>query len=112
YGMRVIGPNCMGAINTAADVHMDATFAPAHAIPGRTAFMSQSGALGVAILNIARRINLGFSMFASMGNKADVSGNELIEYWGDDAETDLILMYLASFGNPRRFTQLARRISK
>ena len=112
YGMRMIGPNCMGVINTGADVSMDATFAPTQALAGRTAFMSQSGALGVALLNIARRIDLGFSMFASMGNKADVSGNDLLEYWGEDEETDLILMYLESFGNPRHFTQLARRISK
>jgi acetyltransferase len=112
YGMRMVGPNCMGVINTDEGVRLDATFAPTRALPGRTAFMSQSGALGVALLNIARRMDLGFSMFASVGNKADISGNDLLEYWAEDEGTDLILMYLESFGNPRRFTQLARRISK
>ncbi|MBI3948923.1 MAG: acetate--CoA ligase family protein [Acidobacteria bacterium] len=111
-GLRMIGPNCMGVINTEPDVRMNATFAPIAPWPGRIAFMSQSGALGVAMLNIARRIGLGFSMFVSMGNKADVSGNDLLEYWENDPNTDVILMYLESFGNPRKFTQLARHISR
>jgi acetyltransferase len=112
HGMRMIGPNCMGIINASSDVFMNATFAPTRPLPGRIAFTSQSGALGVAILNIAEELGLGFSMFVSMGNKADVSGNDLIEYWENDPNTDVILMYLESFGNPRRFTQLARRITK
>ncbi len=112
YGMRMIGPNCMGVINTDPAVRMDATFAPALPLAGRIGFMSQSGALGVAILNIARQLDIGFSYFVSMGNKTNVSGNDLLLYWEDDPRTDLILMYLESFGNPQRFIQIARRITK
>ncbi|NUM81917.1 acetate--CoA ligase family protein [bacterium] len=112
YGMRMIGPNCMGVINTHADIKLDATFAPTQPIPGHVGFMSQSGALGVAILEIARELNLGISMFASMGNKTDISGNDLLEYWRDDPETKMILMYLESFGNPRKFTQIAKSIAR
>jgi acetyltransferase len=112
YGMRMIGPNCMGVINTDPAVRMDATFAPTLPLPGRIAFMSQSGALGVAILNIARQLDIGFSHFVSLGNKINISGNDLLEYWEDDPRTDLILMYLESFGRARRFMQICRRISK
>jgi acetyl coenzyme A synthetase (ADP forming)-like protein len=112
YGMRMIGPNCMGIINTHPAVRMDATFAPTLPLAGRIGFMSQSGALGVAILNIARQLNLGFSYFVGLGNKANVSGNDMLLYWEDDPETELILMYLESFGNPKRFKQIARRLSK
>jgi acetyltransferase len=111
-GLRMVGPNCMGVINTATDIRMNASFGQMPTWPGRVAFMSQSGALGVAMLNITQRLGLGLSMFVSMGNKADISGNDLLEYWEDDPHTDVILMYLESFGNPRKFTQLARRISK
>lgn len=110
YGMRMVGPNCMGIINTDPDTRLDATFAATFPISGNVGFMSQSGALGVAILDHARMINLGFSMFASMGNKLDISGNDLLEYWEHDKNTDVILLYLESFGNPRRFTKLARRV--
>jgi acetyltransferase len=102
----------MGVINTAPTVRMDATFAPTLPLTGRIAFMSQSGALGVAILNIARQLDIGFSCFVSLGNKTNVSGNDLLQYWEDDPQTDLILMYLESFGNPKRFMQICRRISK
>ena len=112
YGMRMIGPNCMGVINTDPAVRMDATFAPTLPLVGRIGFMSQSGALGVAILNIARQLDIGFSYFVGLGNKTNVSGNDMLLYWEDDPQTDLILMYLESFGNPRRFMQIARRISK
>ena len=112
YGMRMIGPNCMGVINTEPSVRMDATFAPTLPLTGRIAFMSQSGALGVAILNIARQLDIGFSYFVSLGNKTNVSGNDLLQYWEDDPQTDLILMYLESFGNAKRFMQICRRISK
>ena len=112
YGMRMIGPNCMGVINTDPEVRMDATFALTLPLVGRIAFMSQSGALGVAILNIARQIDMGFSFFVSMGNKTNVSGNELLEYWEDDPQTDLILMYFESFGDTKCFMQICRRISK
>jgi acetate---CoA ligase (ADP-forming) len=112
YGMRMIGPNCMGVINTDPEIRMDATFAPALPLEGRIGFMSQSGALGVVILNMARELDIGFSYFVSMGNKASTSGNDLLLYWENDPLTDLILMYLESIGNPQRFMQIARRITK
>ena len=112
YGMRMIGPNCMGLINTDPAVHMDSTFAPTLPLSGRIGFMSQSGALGVAILNIARQLDIGFSYFVSLGNRTDVSPNELLLYWEDDPNTDLILMYLESIGDIKSFMQIARRISK
>jgi len=110
YGMRMVGPNCMGIINTDPKYRMDGTFAPSLPLEGNVGFMSQSGALGAAILDTALDLNLGFSMFVSVGNKVDVSGNDLINYWKDDDATKVILLYLESFGNPRRFTQLAREI--
>lgn len=112
YGMRMIGPNCMGIINTDPAYRLNATFAPSPPARGRIGFLSQSGAMGVAILENANRLGLGISMFASMGNKADVSGNDLLQYWEDDPDTDLVLMYLESFGNPRNFTQIARRVTR
>jgi len=112
HKMRMVGPNCMGVINTDPDVHMDATFSPESSPEGNIGFLSQSGALGIAIISQTRRYNLGISMFASIGNKADISGNDLLEYWENDPRTDVILMYLESFGNPRKFTQIAKRISK
>jgi len=112
YGMRMVGPNCLGILNADPSVAMNATFAPVSPPPGRVGFSSQSGALGLAILDYARRLNLGISQFVSVGNKADVSGNDLIEFWEQDPGTDLILLYLESFGNPRKFTQLARRVAR
>lgn len=112
YGMRMIGPNCMGVINTDEQVSMNATFSPTQPIPGKIAFISQSGALGVAILENAAALNLGISSFASIGNKANVSGNDLLEYWRDDKQTHVILMYLESFGNPKRFIEIARSITR
>ena len=106
YGMRLVGPNCLGVINTEDAVRMDATFAPAYPPGGKVAFSSQSGALGLAILETATRLNLGVSHFVSVGNKADVSSNDLIEYWEQDPGTAVILLYLESFGNPRRFTTI------
>lgn len=111
-GVRLIGPNCMGVINADPDVRLNATFAPAPAHPGSVGFVSQSGALGVAILNVAASLGIGFTQFASMGNKADVSGNDLLEYWEHDERTRVIAMYLESFGNPRKFTQIAKRIGR
>ena len=110
YGMRMVGPNCMGIVNTDPEYAINATFAPTPPIAGNIAFLSQSGAMGVAILEHARELNLGYSMFCSMGNKADVNTIDLLEYWEDDEDTGLILMYLESFGEPRKFTSLARRI--
>lgn len=111
-GVRMIGPNCMGVINTAAEVSLNATFAPTPAQAGSIGFVSQSGALGVAILNVARDLGIGLTQFVSMGNKADVSGNDLLEHWEDDPDTRVIAMYLESFGNPRRFTEIAKRVSR
>ena len=112
HGMRMIGPNCMGVINTEEGVRLDATFAPALPIEGRVGFISQSGALGVTILDYANRLNLGVAMFASVGNKADVSGNDFLEYWMDDEKISVVLMYMESFGNPRKFTRLATEVSR
>lgn len=112
HEMQLIGPNCMGVINTAADVSMNATFAPTFPPPGPIGFMSQSGALGVTILDHAHELGLGISMFVSMGNKADTTGDQLVAYWGRDPATRLILMYNESFGNPRLFTQLAREVTR
>ena len=111
-GMRMVGPNCMGVLNTHADVSMNATFAPSMPPPGAVAFMSQSGAMGLSILDYAHSLNIGFSSFVSAGNKADVSGNDLLAYWERDPGTDMVLMYLENFGNPRRFVELGRRITR
>ena len=110
-GMRVVGPNCMGVINTSPAVRLNATFAGDTPVPGRVGFLSQSGALGIAILGEAARRGIGISSFVSVGNKADVSGNDLLHYWERDPETDVILLYLESFGNPRRFSRTARRVA-
>jgi acetyl coenzyme A synthetase (ADP forming)-like protein len=110
-GIRMIGPNCMGIINTDPAVRLNATFSPVTPIEGRVAFSTQSGALGLAILDYVQQLHLGISTFVSVGNKADVSGNDLIQYWADDPRTDVILLYLESFGNPRRFAQIARRVA-
>lgn len=112
HGMRMVGPNCLGLINTAPDVHLNASFAPVFPPAGRIAMSSQSGALGLAILAQAHRLGLGLSTFVSVGNKADVTGNDLLQYWEEDPGTDLILLYLESFGNPRRFARIARRVSR
>jgi acetyl coenzyme A synthetase (ADP forming)-like protein len=111
-GVRMIGPNCMGLVNTDPKVRLNATFSPVYPPDGRVGILSQSGALGLAILDHARRLNLGVSTFVSVGNKADVSGNDLIQYWEEDPRTDVILLYLESFGNPRNFGSIARRVSR
>ncbi|HZM14589.1 MAG TPA: acetate--CoA ligase family protein [Candidatus Krumholzibacteria bacterium] len=111
-GMRLIGPNCMGIFATHPKVRLNATFAPVVPIEGDVAFMSQSGAMGVAILHAIARMNVGLSFFASVGNKADVSGNDLLTYWEGDERTKVIALYLESFGNPRRFTRIAKRITR
>ncbi|MGE3621628.1 MAG: acetate--CoA ligase family protein [Acidimicrobiia bacterium] len=109
HGMRLVGPNCIGIVNTA--VGLDATFSPHLPAPGRIAMLSQSGALGIALLERSARMGLGVSTFVSVGNKADVSGNDLLEHWEHDPATDVVLLYLESFGNPRRFARIARRVS-
>ncbi len=112
YGMRVVGPNCLGIVNTAADVRLNASLAPLPPLPGRVGFFSQSGALGVTILGEAARRGLGVSTFVSAGNRADVSGNDLLQFWETDDATDVVLMYLESFGNPRKFARLTRRLGR
>ena len=112
YGMRMVGPNCFGIINTDPAVSMNATFAAQPPLPGKVGFVSQSGGLGIAILAEAMGRGIGLSSFVSMGNKADVSGNDLLQWWEDDPATDVILLYLESFGNPRKFSRIARRVSR
>ena len=111
-GMRLIGPNCMGIANTESSVMLDATFAPSVPPSGRVGFSSQSGALGLAIIEYANSLGLGISTFVSVGNKADISGNDLLRYWESDEGTDVILLYLESFGNPKKFSQIARRVGR
>jgi acyl-CoA synthetase (NDP forming)/RimJ/RimL family protein N-acetyltransferase len=111
-GLRVIGPNCLGVANTDATVRLNATLAPRLPVPGRVGFFSQSGALGVALLAEAERRGLGFSSFVSAGNRVDVSGNDLLQYWQDDPGTDAVLLYLETFGNARKFARIARRMSR
>lgn len=111
-GMRMVGPNCMGLLNTAASVSMNGTFAPVYPPSGNVSMSSQSGALGIAILQYALRTGLGISQFVSVGNKADVSGNDLLMAWEDDPQTDVILLYLESFGAPRRFARIAPRVAR
>jgi acetyl coenzyme A synthetase (ADP forming)-like protein len=111
-GMRVVGPNCVGVVNTNPSVSMNATFAPVTPIRGRVGFASQSGGIGIELLARARALDLGVSTFVSLGNKADVSSNDLLQYWEHDPDTDVVLLYLESFGNPRKFARLARRIAR
>ena len=110
--VRMVGPNCMGVINTSADVQMNATFAPRTPPRGQVALVSQSGAMGLSVLDYAESLGIGISTFVSSGNKTDVSGNDLLEYWEHDRETGVVLMYLESFGNPGRFIELGRRITR
>lgn len=110
-GCRLIGPNCMGLLNTDRNVLLNATFSPFYPPAGNIAMSTQSGALGLAILDYAKKLNIGISSFASIGNKADVSGNDLLQYWENDPRTSVILLYLESFGNPAKFSRIARRIS-
>lgn len=110
HGARLIGPNCLGIASST--VSLNATFAPHAFPPGSIGFSSQSGALGLALLAQAEGRDLGFSSFVSIGNKADVSSNDLLEYWEDDPATAVVLLYLESFGNPRRFGRIARRVAR
>jgi acetyl coenzyme A synthetase (ADP forming)-like protein len=112
YGMRMVGPNCLGLINAHPATRLSASFSPIFPAAGQIAFSSQSGALGLAVLSLAGQRGLGISNFVSVGNKADVSGNDLLQYWEEDEHTRVILLYLESFGNPRRFARIARRVSR
>jgi acetyl coenzyme A synthetase (ADP forming)-like protein len=111
-GMRMVGPNCMGLQNTDPAVSLDGQFGPIMPRPGNVSMSSQSGALGLAILDYATHLNIGISTFVSVGNKADVAGDDLLLFWEGDPNTDVILLYLESFGNPRRFSRIARRIAR
>jgi acyl-CoA synthetase (NDP forming)/GNAT superfamily N-acetyltransferase len=111
-GMRLIGPNCMGIANAAADVTLNATFSPSTQRPGGIGLMSQSGAVGIAALDYAARSGIGLSSFVSAGNKADVSGNDLLCFWEHDAATNVCALYLESFGNPRKFARVAARVGR
>ena len=108
----MVGPNCLGLLNADPDILLNASFAPVFPPAGRIALSSQSGAVGLAALGVARRYGLGFSTFVSVGNKADVSGNDLLQFWEEDPNTEVILLYLESFGNPRRFSRIARRVGR
>ncbi len=112
HGMRLVGPNCFGLLNTDPAVALNATFARDTPTRGRLGFASQSGGLGIAILAEARRRTIGLSSFVSMGNKADVSGNDLLVWWDQDDATGVVLLYLESFGNPRKFGRLARHVGR
>jgi acyl-CoA synthetase (NDP forming)/GNAT superfamily N-acetyltransferase len=111
-GMRVVGPNCLGIVNTDPEVQLNASLAPMIPGRGRVGFFAQSGSLGVALLERARSRNLGLSTFVSAGNRADVSGNDLLQYWATDPATEVVLLHLESFGNPRKFARLARSVGR
>jgi acyl-CoA synthetase (NDP forming) len=111
-GMRVVGPNCLGMVNTDPEVRLNASLAPMVPGRGRVGFFAQSGSLGVALLERARSRNLGLSTFVSAGNRADVSGNDLLQYWATDPGTEVVLLHLESFGNPRKFARLARSVGR
>ncbi|WP_270889158.1 bifunctional acetate--CoA ligase family protein/GNAT family N-acetyltransferase [Pedococcus sp. 5OH_020] len=110
-GMRVLGPNSFGVINNHPDVRLNASLAPALPPAGRLGLFAQSGALGIAVLASAARRGLGISVFASAGNRVDVSGNDFMQYWIDDQDTDTVGLYLESMGNPRKFSRIARRLA-
>lgn len=112
YGLRLVGPNCLGVINTAPGVQLNASLSTAMPPQGRVGFFCQSGALGTAILESVSRRGLGLSTFVSAGNRADVSGNDLLQYWQEDDDTEVVLLCLESIGNPRKFSRIARRVSE
>ncbi|MHB8105693.1 MAG: bifunctional acetate--CoA ligase family protein/GNAT family N-acetyltransferase [Dehalococcoidales bacterium] len=111
YGMRLVGPNCMGIINTDPAINLNATFSQVYPGTGNVAFLSQSGAMGLTILEHVKNLNVGISTFVSVGNRADVSSNDFLQYWEEDPATKVILLYLESFGNPEQFAKIARRVS-
>ncbi|GAA4246675.1 bifunctional GNAT family N-acetyltransferase/acetate--CoA ligase family protein [Dactylosporangium darangshiense] len=112
HGMRLVGPNCLGVANTDPGVRLNATLAPLLPRAGRVGFFSQSAALGTALLAEADRRGLGLSTFVSAGNRADVSGNDALQYWREDPQTDAVLLYLETFGNPRKFARIARELAR
>lgn len=112
HGMRLIGPNALGVANNDPEISLNATLAPVLPAAGNVGFFCQSGALGIAILDEAARSRIGLSAFVSAGNRADVSGNDLLQYWDSDPATEVVLLYLESFGNPRKFSRIARRVAR
>jgi acetyltransferase len=112
YGMRLVGPNCMGIINTKKDVLMNGTFIKGTPVAGGIGFVSQSGALGAAVLKIIEKYDIGFSQFVSIGNKADVSENDLIDYWKDNEDVNVITAYLESFSDPKEFLKVCKEVTK
>jgi acetyltransferase len=112
HGMTMIGPNCMGVINTHPEIRMDATFAPTPPLPGGISLVTQSGALGIAILEHAKSLGIGFAKFCSLGNKAQVSLNDLLDMWRTDSDTKIVLAYIENFGNPVNFVRIARGTTK
>jgi acyl-CoA synthetase (NDP forming)/RimJ/RimL family protein N-acetyltransferase len=111
-GARVVGPNALGILSTDPAVRLNATLAPRVPAPGRVGFFSQSGALGIALLDQARSLGIGLSSFVSAGNRSDVSGNDLLQFWQSDPATDVVLLYLETFGNARKFARVARRVAR
>ncbi|QIY66283.1 GNAT family N-acetyltransferase [Streptomyces sp. RPA4-2] len=112
YGMRLVGPNCLGISNTDPKIHLDATFAAEHPRPGTAGIAVQSGGVGIALLDGLSRLGIGVSSFVSLGDKYDVSGNDMLQWWESDGCTDLALLHLESFGNPRAFSRTARRVTR
>ena len=112
YGMRCVGPNCLGVVNTHPSIRMDGCFAEALPERGDIGFVSQSGALGGGILNILKDLNLGFAQFISIGNQADINAETAMEYWENEEDVKQILLYMESIQNPANFRRLATRISK
>ncbi|MFC4463523.1 GNAT family N-acetyltransferase, partial [Streptomyces xiangluensis] len=112
YGMRLVGPNCLGISNTDPQLHLDATFAAGHPRPGSAGVAVQSGGIGIALLDGLSRLGIGVSSFASLGDKYDVSGNDMLQWWESDGRTDLALLHLESFGSPRAFSRTARRVTR
>lgn len=112
YGMRIIGPNCMGAINNDPQVKLNATFAPVAPVPGNIAFVSQSGAVGLGVLEYANNMGMGLSYYVSIGNRADIASTDLLLYWENDPAVRVILLYLESYDNPELFVRVARRVSR
>lgn len=111
FGIRLLGPNCLGVVNTDPDVRLHATFATPEPLPGPVALLSESGTIGGVILGHMSALGLGLSSFAAIGNRADVSANDLLQFWEDDPRTEIVLLYLESFGNPRKFSRLARQLA-
>jgi acetyl coenzyme A synthetase (ADP forming)-like protein len=111
YGMRVVGPNCLGVLNNSPEVRLNATFSPVSPPAGNLSIGSQSGALGLALLDHAKSIDLGIATFVSYGNRIDIATDDLLEFWEDDKNTDVIVLYQESFGNPRNFGRIAKRIA-